>query len=318
MSPFRTKLKLGLQAGAIKGRASFVWICKILIPTSFLVTLLQWGGLLHQAGYLLNPLMGLLNLPGEAALPIISGMLINIYAAIAIMTVLPFNLAQMTLIAVFILICHNLIVEGIIQHKAGINIAKITVIRIISAVLVVLVASQFLGDTTQSIIMPPSLAVATPFIEVLKAWAIGTMWLLVKILVIIMVIMMALESLRSLGWIGYLLRFFKPIMKILGLSDKTAMLWVTAVIFGLMYGGAVVIQESKKEALTNEELERLHISIGINHSMVEDPALFLAFGLNGFWLWIPKFVMAIIAVQVYRAAQYLKGKLVQRWTVMRR
>ena len=101
MSPFQTKLKLGLQTGAIKGRASFVWICKILIPTSFLVTLLQWGGLLHQAGYLLNPLMGLLNLPGEAALPIISGMLINIYAAIAIMTVLPFNLAQMTLIAPF-------------------------------------------------------------------------------------------------------------------------------------------------------------------------------------------------------------------------
>jgi hypothetical protein len=101
-------------------------------------------------------------------------------------------------------------------------------------------------------------------------------------------------------------------MKILGLSHRTALLWVTAVVFGLMYGGAVIIEEAKKGALTKEELERLHISIGTNHSMVEEPALWLALGLNGFWLWVPKLITAVAAVQIYGAVRYFKKKLVKR------
>jgi hypothetical protein len=76
-----------------------------------------------------------------------------------------------------------------------------------------------------------------------------------------------------------------------------------------MYGGAITIDKARSGTFSKEELERLHISIGINHSMVEDPALFLALGLNPFWLWVPKLVMAIIAVQIYRIVHYLKNKL---------
>ena len=311
-------MKQCLRTGARKGWGSFVWICKILIPISFLVTLVQWGGLLYQAESLLNSLMRLLNLPGEAALPIISGMLINIYAAIAVVTVIPFTLGQMTLIAVFVLIAHNLITEGVIQHKSGITPAKITPVRIGSAILTVFIVSQFFGDTTKSVMVPSDLIVATPFVEVLEVWAISTMRLLLKILGIIMAIMITLESLKSLGWLEYLPRFLKPIMRVLGLSNRTAMLWVTAVVFGLMYGGAVIIEEAKKGILTEEELERLHISIGISHSLVEDTVLFLALGLNGFWLLVPRLVMAVIVVQICRAVKYLREKSVWRWTVRSR
>ena len=100
MSNFQTQLKSGFLAGVKKGWRSFIWICKIIIPVSFLVTLFQWTGWLNQLDAMLNPLMNLINLPPEAALPIISGMLINLYAAIAVMTALHFTLEQMTLIAV--------------------------------------------------------------------------------------------------------------------------------------------------------------------------------------------------------------------------
>jgi hypothetical protein len=312
MSPSQGELKRGLQAGARKGWRSFVWICKILVPASFVVMLVQWGGLLYRAEPVLAPLMALINLPGKAALPIISGLLIGNYATIAVITVLPFTPAQMTLIAVFSLIAHNLIVEGLIQHQSGINMAKITLFRIASAVLTVLVISQFFTGTTASVTVPAELIAAKPFIEVLKAWAVGTGRLLLKILAIIMGVMVGLELLRVLGWIKYLIRAFRPVMRVLGLSDRASALWVTAAVFGLMFGGAVIVEEARKEALTREELERLHISIGINHSMVEDPALFLALGLGGFWLWIPKLVAGMLAVQVYRVARYAKKKLLQR------
>ena len=312
MSLSRTQLRYGLRTGSRKGWGSFVWICKILIPTSFLVILIQWSGWLYQAVPLLNPLMRLINLPGEAALPIISGVLIGPYTTIAIVTVIPFSLEQITLIAIFTMIAHSLIIEGAIQHKSGINAAKITLIRLASAILTVFIVSQFFGDTTRSIIVPAYLTVATPFIEVLKVWGVDTIELLIKILIIIMAVMIALECLKSLGWMEYLLNFSQPVMKILGLSHRTALLWVTAVVFGLTYGGAVIIEEAKKGALTKEELERLHISIGTNHSMVEEPALWLALGLNGFWLWVPKLITAVAAVQIYGAVRYFKKKLTKQ------
>ncbi len=307
---FRAKLKGGFYAGTRKGWGSFVWICKIIIPISFLVAVIQWSGWLYRVDFLLNPLMSLINLPSEAALPIISGMVINLYAGIATMAVLPFTIEQMTLIAVFILIAHNLIAEGIIQFKSGINLTKIILIRIGVAILTVLIVAQFLNGTTGSITVPADLTVRPPFIEALKDWAIDTAGLLIKIFVIIMTIMISLESLRWSGWIQYLFNLSQPFMRILGLSNQAVTLWVPAVVFGLMYGGGVILEEAKRRNMTKTELEHLHISIGINHSMVEDPALFLALGLNGFWLWVPKLVMAIVTVQIFRAVDYLSVKVV--------
>jgi hypothetical protein len=40
--------------------------------------------------------------------------------------------------------------------------------------------------------------------------------------------------------------------------------------------------------------------------MIEDPALFAVLGVNIFWLWLPRLIMAIIAVQVYRGIRYLR------------
>ena len=312
MSEFRSQLKTGLRTGIKKGWSSFVWICKIIVPVSFLAVLLQWSGWLDQLDFLLHPLMSLINLPAAAALPIIIAMSVSFYAAIAIMVALPFTIEQMTLIALFITIAHMLIAEGIVQHKSGLNIIKATLVRISAAVLTVLVVSQFFTDTSQSVTLPASLATQTPFIEVLKGWAIDTLSLCGRVFVIIMLVMMVLYCSESLGWLKYLRKFFRPLMKVLGLSDRAVTMWVTGAGFGLLYGSAVIMEEANKEVLTKEELEHLHISIGINHSIVEETALFLALGVNPLWLLIPRFVAAIIGVHTLRAIQYLKGKLLPK------
>ena len=309
MTGSRSQLKSGFLAGIKRGWRTFVWICKIIVPVSLLTTLLQWTSWLDRLSFLFNPLMSLINLPPQAALPIISGMLTNIYVAIAAMTTIPFTIEQMTLIAVFLLICHNLIAEGIIQHKSGINVIKTTLIRVTAAILTVLIVSQFLGDTGQSITVPTPPSAASPLLTVVKDWALNLIALALRILGILMAVMIMLELSESLGWTERSVRFFRPLMRVLGLSEQTTTLWVTSAVFGLMYGGAITIDKARKRALSKEELERLHISIGINHSMVEDSSLFLALALNPFWLWVPKLVTAIVAVQIYRAIRYLKSKL---------
>ncbi len=309
MSNFQDQLKRGFLAGVKKGWHTFIWMLKIFLPISFLVTLLQWAGWLNEIYFLLKPLMSLLNLPPEAALPIISSMLLNLYAVVAIITAVPFTIEQMTLIAVFGLIAHSFILEGTVQHKSGLNAIKADLFRLAAAIITVLIISQFMGDTSQSVVIPVSLTSSTPILEVLKTWVIDTIYLLLRILGIIMFIMILQECLQSLGWLDYIPRFFKSLMIIMGLSQRTTLMWLTAVIFGLFYGGAYIMEEAKKGNLTGDELERLHISIGINHSMTEDPSIFAVLGLPPFWLWIPRFIMAILAVQAYRLIKLLRSKL---------
>ena len=58
------------------------------------------------------------------------------------------------------------------------------------------------------------------------------------------------------------------------------------------------MEEARAGHLDSDELETLQLSIGINHSMVEDPSLFLSLGLSPFWLWVPRTIIAIIAVRI--------------------
>ena len=115
--------------------------------------------------------------------------------------------------------------------------------------------------------------------------------------------------------IHYIVRVLRPLLKTMGLSQVVGLLWLTAVVFGIAYGGAVIVEETKERHIKKEDLEKLHLSIGINHSMVEDPALFLSLGLSAFWLWVPRFILAIIAVRlldIYYKFRFRSLKFQQR------
>jgi hypothetical protein len=272
---------------------------KILIPVSLFTALLAWTGWLGRLDFLLQPMMSIISLPAMATLPLLIGMLTGIYGGIAAMSVLPFSHDQMTLMAIFLLIAHNLIQEGIIQAKSGIHPFKATAFRLAAATITVITVAPFFNVTmTASEKTGSSLETTRPLIEALQEWGLTTLSLSVKIFVIIMCILTLLEILKTLDLISPMVRVLRPFLKIMGLDQKVGFLWLTAVIFGVAYGGAVIVEEVKAGHLTKEELEELHLSIGINHALVEDPSLFLSLGISPFWLWVPRVIVAILAEKV--------------------
>ena len=293
------KFRDGLLRGLRKGLQSFLWMIKILVPVSFFTALLEWSGWLNHIDFLIQPLMGWLGLPAKAALPLVIGMLTNIYGGIAAMVMLPFTKEQMTLIAIFLLISHNLIQEGIIQGKSGIHPLKATLFRIVAACITVILVGQFLhtgaaNPLAESVLTPS----AQPFLTMLQNWIVATVRLAIKIFLIIISILTVVEILNSYGWIDRAVTLLAPFLRTLGLSDKVGILWLAGAFFGLVYGAALIVEEAKRGDLSKEELEGLHLSIGINHAVIEDPALFLSLGLSAFWLWVPRLVMAILAVRL--------------------
>ena len=300
MNSIQNKLTYGLKTGTQKGWHGFIWMLKIIVPISFLTALLEYSGWINQINFILEPCMNLLSLSPIAALPLIVGMLTGIYGGIAAMAVLPLTTHEMTLIAIFILISHNLIQEGIIQSQSGLKPFRATLFRLAASVVTVMIVSRFLGPEPALVVAKGTpVAVQPAFITLMKNWLIATLYLSLKIFVIIMVIMILLEMMKIFNLIPHIVKVLSPLLKTMGLDQRAGILWLTAIAFGLAYGGAVIVEEAKEAHITKEQLEKLHLSIGINHSMIEDPALFLSLGLSAFWLWVPRLIVAIIAVRLF-------------------
>jgi hypothetical protein len=231
-------------------------------------------------------------------------MLSSVYGGMAAMAVLPFSTAQLTLMAVFILMCHALIQEGIIQGTSGIHPLKATLVRFVAAVVTILVIAPWVGSSTEMPAAAGGLPTSQPaFAEMLRDWAWTTLRLSIKIFFIVMALLTLLECLKAFDLVHPLVRSLSPFLRLMGLDQKVGFLWMTAVIFGLSYGGAIIVEEAKSGHLTREELEILHLSIGMNHSMVEDPPLFLPMGIHPLWIYLPRLVMAIVTVRLLRLWQ---------------
>lgn len=299
-----------LRRGVMRGLRGYVWLLKILVPVSFLTLVLQASGLLGRLDVVLAPLMGVLHLPAVAALPLIIGMLTGIYGAIAAMAVLPLSMPHMILIAVFLLISHALVQEGIIQGRSGMPAVTATVVRLAASVVTVWLVAPFLDlDEAQGIsASAPVAGPSVPFTDAFGAWVWDMVGLGGKILVIIVALLTLLELMRAYRVTDHAVRVIRPVLRIMGLSDAVGMIWLTAAVFGISYGGAVIVEETRTGRLKPEALRRLHLSIGINHAMVEDPALFLSLGLPAFWLWVPRLLAAVAAVYLAAALAWVRRR----------
>jgi len=291
--------KKGFYSGLRKGIRSFLWVLKILLPITFFISLAEWSGWIYEIEFIFKPVMPWLGLPPMAALPLIFGMISGIYAGIAAMVALPFSKEQMTLLAIFLMLAHSLPQEGIIQGRSGFSALQATLIRLATATITLLFVSHFFKTSAELpfVSLTPSLSI--PFADFLQNWLIKNLLLSLKILGIILGLFIFLEVCRSVGWIEYIIKSVSPILRIYGLSSKSAIVWITGTIFGLIYGAAIILEELKEGQLTRAELAKLHISIGLQHSVIEDPLLFLALGTNPLWLWLPRFLITILVVHLY-------------------
>jgi hypothetical protein len=124
--------------------------------------------------------------------------------------------------------------------------------------------------------------------------------------------MVLMELARVFHVIDIIIRPLQPVLSFLGLDRSCGMLWMTAAVFGLAYGSAVIVEETRTHTYDPESLTKLHLSIGINHAMIEDPALFLPLGIPPFWLWIPRLAAAILVTYAFSVFTALRRSYAQR------
>jgi len=142
---FWTTVRRDLKLGVLAGLQTFWDLAKVMIPAYGVTLALQQLGVIGWLSGLARPLMSALGLPGDAAVPLVVGYVLNIYAAVGSMQALHLDARQITVLAVAILIGHNLVVEGAVLHRAGMNGFVFGALRIVAGLAAAVVANLLIG-----------------------------------------------------------------------------------------------------------------------------------------------------------------------------
>src|SRR5690625_7659414 len=104
---------MGIMLRGLKQGMLVSWtLGKIVFPITILVTILRYTPVLPWIIDVLTPVMKLIGLPGEAAMPLVLGNALNLYAGIGAIVSFEFTVKEVFILAMMLSFSHNLFIES--------------------------------------------------------------------------------------------------------------------------------------------------------------------------------------------------------------
>ena len=246
-------------------------IIKLIIPIYILADILFYYNTLSYIAFIFEPITSVLGLPVETSLAIISGMFLNLYAAIAFAAPLDLTPQEWTILAIYLGICHSLVVEGAITKKLGFSHLYSNTVRIGGGLIVGYLATFLPASLyTQEIISQKiSQEAFSNIFDLLRNSIANASILTVKIILIITALIFLMDFIKNLSVIK---ESKKNVSKGFSLAVGT--------VLGLTYGAGVLIEEAKSKSMSKNDLFFVVTFLLICHAIIEDTLLFAIFGAN--------------------------------------
>jgi len=290
-----------------KGMKTSWWLLKITIPVSFGVMLLDYYGVLAFIAQYTGFIFNWFGLPGVTAIILVTSIFASVYAVVAILSVLHMPMREGIIIATMCLISHNFIVETAVMKRTGSNAIRMITVRLVASFVAAWLLNWLMPGLPSSGIDNLSI-IHRQFSEMFSVWASSMASTTVKILILVNLLLIFQQIMEDFGWIIFLQRPLRPIMKLFGLPESTTISWVVANLIGLAYGSAIMIDQRDKNKMSAEDADLLNHHVAVSHSQLEDPLLFLALGYTIHWLIWPRIVIAIVFVWLRKAQMAFLNK----------
>ena len=247
-------------------------VLKYVVPIYVLADVLFYYNVFSHIAFVAEPVTAVLDLPPEASLSLISGMLLNVYGAIAFAAPLDLSAHQWTTLAVFVGINHSLIVENAIIRQLGISMVYSYGLRIVSAFVVgyltaIVPSEWFSGSATMT--QPYVTKHYDSFAEMIQTSFVNAGMLSLKVIALITLLIVLMNFIKSLPIIQ---RSQKHVSKIFSL--------VIGYILGITYGAGILINEAKSGSMSHADLFFVGTFLMIAHAVIEDTLLFVIFGAD--------------------------------------
>ncbi|AXX88321.1 nucleoside recognition domain-containing protein [Malaciobacter marinus] len=249
-----------------------IWIIlKLVIPIYILAEILFYYNTLAYVSFLVEPFTSILGLPKEAALSIISGMFLNLYAAVAFAAPLDMSPQQWTVLAVFLGICHSLVVESVIMKKIGLSNTYSYLLRFFAGLIVAYLttfipASYFMSNINIEAFEEKSY---DSLISLLQISAYNAFILSLKIIALITALIFIMDFIKTRDFIQ---KSGKNISKSFSI--------LVGVFLGITYGAGILIEEAKGTSLSKKDIFFIGTFLMICHAIIEDTLLFVIFGAD--------------------------------------
>ncbi len=269
----------------ISSLQSALIILKLVIPIYIVADILYFYNILSYVSFLIEPFTSIIGLPPETSLAIISGMFLNLYAAVAFAAPLDLTPHQWTILAVFLGICHSLVVESVIMKKIGISNTYSYLLRFVGGLFVAYIVTLMPSSWFEATLSDGVFNKITydTFISLLIGSISNAISLSIKIIVLITILIFIMDFIKSRKFIQ---ESQKNISK--GFSIGVG------VILGITYGAGILIKEAQSGNIKKEDLFFIATFLMICHAIIEDTLLFVIFGADFTMVILIRTIFAII------------------------
>jgi hypothetical protein len=278
----KNRLK-GLVGSLIRETWLTSWeLIRITIPVAVLTKILEEFGLIAYLSMVLEPVMGVIGLPGSLGLVWATAMLTNLYGGIAVFAALAPGLlltgGQITVLCSAMLIAHSLPIELSVSKRAGANIIPIGLLRLIGAVVYAFLLNQICLGFNIWQEKATLLFKATAESGNLLQWGLELLQNQGLIILIIFSIVLCMRIFRVVGLLTLLEKILAPVLPFFGMGRQAAPITVVGMIMGIGYGGALIIRETSTGKMAREEVFNSMALMGLCHGLVEDTLVMAAIG----------------------------------------
>ncbi|WP_399201588.1 nucleoside recognition domain-containing protein [Sutcliffiella deserti] len=270
---------------------------KVIFPVTLIVGILQHTPILQYIINAIAPLMGIFGLSGEAAIPLVIGNFLNLYAGIGAILTLDLTVKEVFILAMMLSFSHNLLVESTVAAKVGLKIWVILLIRLglafISGIVINLMWNGGQEIAQYGFVAQQEEAVVGFFPIILEAVQRGVMGIL-QLALIVIPLMAAVQFMKELGWLAVFSRWMSPFTRAMGMKENTSTTMAAGLLIGLAYGAGVMIQAVKEDNVSKKDITLAFIFLVSCHAVIEDTLIFIPLGIPVWPLLVIRIITAIV------------------------
>ena len=308
-------MKSILKSGFLTGLKTTWTLSKVIFPITLLIVILQYTPVLPWVINLVSPIMGIFGLRGDAAIPLVLGNALNLYAAIAGILSLELTVKEVFILAVMLSFSHNIFIETTVALKVGVKLWVVLLVRFglaaISAIVINLVWSGG-SDIAQYGLAPKVANVPDGWLEIILLGLQKATFGALQLAIIIIPLMMIIQYLKDKQYLQKFSQKIAPFTKVLGIQPNASMTLVSGLVIGLAIGAGVMIQAVQEDGVSKKDATLVFIFLVACHAVVEDTLIFLPLGIPIWPLFLLRlgiaFVLTIVVSVIWRRAEQTKGK----------
>ena len=132
--------------------------------------------------------------------------------------------------------------------------------------------------------------------EMIKECALSQVKMSMMVVLIIYCLMVVQQFLNAFNLLRPLSRLLSPLMKLFGLTEHAAYMWLVGNVIGISYGSAVMLELEETGVITREEANEVNYHLIMNHSLLEDTIVFAATGISALLLVTVRISFALLLV----------------------